>query len=36
MKPAWPIENWPVNPLMRFSDTARITLIPHSISTRIR
>src|SRR2546423_5935674 len=33
MKPACPIENCPVKPLMRLSETASITLIPHSIIT---
>src|SRR5262245_59676876 len=33
MKPAWPIENWPVKPLIRLSDTARMTLTPHRITT---
>src|SRR5262245_25161643 len=35
MNPACPIENWPVKPLIRLSETARITLIPHSMSTWI-
>src|SRR5262245_45049434 len=34
MKPACPIENCPVKPLMRLSDTARTMLIPHSMMTR--
>src|SRR5215212_1208125 len=33
MKPACPIENCPVKPLMRLSDTASITLMPQSITT---
>src|SRR5262245_45348879 len=28
MKPAWPIENCPVKPLMRLSDTASTMLMP--------
>src|SRR5207302_829378 len=28
MKPAWPMENWPVRPFTKFSDTARITAMP--------
>ena len=26
MKPAWPMENWPVKPFTTLSDTARMTL----------
>src|SRR5262245_62868709 len=33
MKPAWPIENWPVNPFTRFNETASTMLMPISIST---
>ena len=33
MKPACPIENWPVKPLMRFRLTARMMLIPARQST---
>jgi len=33
MKPACPIENWPVKPFTRFSDTASTMLMPMSIST---
>ena len=33
MNPAWPIENSPVKPLIRFRLTARITLMPISTST---
>ncbi len=28
MKPAWPMENWPVMPFTMFSDTARMTFTP--------
>src|SRR5690242_19133096 len=28
MKPAWPMENWPVRPFTRFRDTARMTAMP--------
>ena len=31
MKPACPIENWPVKPFTRFSDTASTTLMPMSM-----
>ena len=33
MKPACPIENWPVKPFTRLSETARMMLIPIRIST---
>ena len=28
MKPAWPSENWPVNPFTTLSETARTTFTP--------
>ena len=28
MKPAWPMENWPVRPFTRLSETARMMAIP--------
>src|SRR5256885_1221950 len=28
MKPAWPMENWPVRPFTKFSDTARMIAMP--------
>src|SRR6266567_3521329 len=28
MKPAWPMENWPVKPFTTLSETARMTLMP--------
>ncbi len=31
MKPAWPIENCPVNPFTRLSDTASTMLMPTSM-----
>src|SRR4051812_36498836 len=34
MKPAWPRENCPETPLINWSDTARIMLMPMSITMR--
>ena len=28
MKPAWPMENWPVRPFTRLSETARMMAMP--------
>ena len=36
MKPAWPSENWPVNPFTTLSETARTTLIPTAMSTMVQ
>ena len=33
IKPACPMENWPVKPLTMFSDTASVTPIPAPIAT---
>ncbi len=32
MKPAWPMENCPVKPLIRLSETAKMTLMKINIS----
>ena len=33
MKPAWPSENWPVNPLIRFKLEAKTMLMPTPMAT---
>src|SRR3990172_6254511 len=36
MKPAWPMENWPVKPFTTLSDTARMMLMPMSVRSLAR
>jgi hypothetical protein len=36
MNPAWPIENCPVNPLIRLSETASVIAMPQSIRMRTK
>lgn len=36
MKPAWPMENCPVKPLIKLSDTASVMAIPESMRMRLK